>query len=670
MNTINLPFIIYHLPLLIIILLLSSCSTGSQKDLDLQLQQARILSRQGDVYGAIESYKKALGLDPASAKIHVEIAKLERRIGQIDLAIKHLEKAIQLEPGLLDAKIDLGYCYLVSHRYENARTMAKKVLESDPNNILAKILLNDKDALMGDYKKALRRIDSLSRAAPSDFMLLLRKGDLNLLMGKTAEAEKAYRRALQIAPGSEAVLLSWANFCGITGDLKGQETAFKKLLAMDPENLIYFSMLGDFYLEHDQQDKAIALYKKALELPYAKKNFLFLGRAAEVFLYTGHLQLARDIIARLRSLNSKDVAVPYLAGHLALQQGHLEEAIGDFQQSIYYGGACDTVYFYLGVAKWLAGYELQAKSALQQAIKLNPFFVKAWLHLSALDLASGAEDEAEDALARAVYIKPDGIGVHRLYALMLLEKGSVKEFRRQLELLKGLGERPEILDAMELLYPGRSSDLCSRKKIQALDRFPMIERLCLGAPSPVKDVDPVLITARAIDTGKKKIHGPFPRKPETTAELYVTARLALISGELDRAQATLAALKKKAGNKPYVLRLEIAVQKAMGDNAGMIKCYRELLMTQPDDPDVMNNLAWLLSQQDDMESLKEAQSLAEKACDEDSTNPAFQDTLGWIYWKQGMKESAKQAWESAISLAPRNPTIKSHLALLGEAVQE
>ena len=62
--------------------------------------------------------------------------------------------------------------------------------------------------------------------------------------------------------------------------------------------------------------------------------------------------------------------------------------------------------------------------------------------------------------------------------------------------------------------------------------------------------------------------------------------------------------------------------------------------------------------------IKEAQSLAEKACAKNSEDPAFQDTRGWIYWKQGMKESAKQAWETAISLAPHNPTIKSHLALL------
>ena len=88
------------------------------------------------------------------------------------------------------------------------------------------------------------------------------------------------------------------------------------------------------------------------------------------------------------------------------------------------------------------------------------------------------------------------------------------------------------------------------------------------------------------------------------------------------------------------------------------------IRSHPDDPEVMNNLAWLLSQQDDMASLKEAQSLAEKACDRDSSNAAFQDTRGWIYWKQGMKECARQAWDIALSLAPNNSTIQSHHALL------
>ncbi len=287
----HLPFILHNsqlslrLPLIILLVfLLSSCSTGSQKELDLQLRQASLLSRQGDIYGAIESYKKALELDPASAKIHVEIARLERRIGQFDLAIKHLEKAVQLDPGLMDARIDLGYCYLVSHRYKDAKAMADVVLKSNPGNVQARLLLNDRDALRGDYEKALGQIEKLLHDSPKDFLLLIRKGDLNLLLGRKEEAKRSYRAALEIAPSSDVALLGWANFCGVIGDPDGRESALKELCDRRPENLLYISLLGDFYLEQGRKDEATALYVGALDLPHARQNFSFLARAAEVFL--------------------------------------------------------------------------------------------------------------------------------------------------------------------------------------------------------------------------------------------------------------------------------------------------------------------------------------------------------------------------------------------------
>jgi len=78
----------------------------------------------------------------------------------------------------------------------------------------------------------------------------------------------------------------------------------------------------------------------------------------------------------------------------------------------------------------------------------------------------------------------------------------------------------------------------------------------------------------------------------------------------------------------------------------------------------LNNLAWLLAQKDESSVLREAQVLAEKACDKKSSDPALQNTRGWIYWKHGMKESARQAWDLAVSLDPDNKFVQDHLELL------
>jgi tetratricopeptide (TPR) repeat protein len=76
----------------------------------------------------------------------------------------------------------------------------------------------------------------------------------------------------------------------------------------------------------------------------------------------------------------------------------------------------------------------------------------------------------------------------------------------------------------------------------------------------------------------------------------------------------------------------------------------------------VNNLASLLTdRKGDAQSLKRAQELASRF--ESSRQPAFLDTLGWVYSKSGEHDKAVALLEKAVKQAPTASVLQYHLGM-------
>ncbi|PXF57348.1 MAG: hypothetical protein C4B58_10155 [Deltaproteobacteria bacterium] len=641
------------------------CSPDKGETLERLVQEAEELVQHGQYRDALARYNRILKTSPDSPAIHYKAALMERRLGYSDLAVRHLEKAVALNPKYTEALLELGYCYLISKRYDKAEGMARVLLEADPKDVQARLLIGDTEALDGSYRKALAGIETLCIEYPDDPLLFLRKGDLNLVLGNRTQARAAYLKALDMAPELPVALMSWANYCGLEGDAAAQEKTLRRLSALNPENLLYTSFWGDFYFEHGRRDEGLRVYEEALNnTPEAKANPYFLARVIEVFLYTGKWDEAENIISELVRLDPRGIEAPYFRGHLALAQGRFADAVTAFRRAIHLGGPSDTIYFYLGLAQWLAGYVHQAQSSWQEALRLNPAFLQTLLHTAALEISLGEYVMADKTLERVFYLLPDYREAHELFALRLLAKKDKKAFESQCRILTHMGSPPERLSLLKALGHDVSEGFCSTESGATIPASPSQQRLYVTICGSDKYVDPLMDLAVAMDNNSSKLMGHGSEMKDTAEWLYLKVRLALDQGRIKDAERDLRKLKQHNNDDPSVLRLATAIAERRKDQDQQVAAYRTLLREAPEDPEILNNLAWLLAQKDDSSVLREAQILAEKACDKKSSDPALQDTRGWIYWKQGMNESARQAWELALSLAPDNPTIQSHRALL------
>jgi tetratricopeptide (TPR) repeat protein len=91
------------------------------------------------------------------------------------------------------------------------------------------------------------------------------------------------------------------------------------------------------------------------------------------------------------------------------------------------------------------------------------------------------------------------------------------------------------------------------------------------------------------------------------------------------------------------------------------KHYRAALDDNPDFASAANNLAYNLADQDKdiNEALKFAQLAKEKLPDD----PNVMDTLGWVYYKKGLYDSAIGEFTECLEKMPDNPTAIYHLGM-------
>jgi tetratricopeptide (TPR) repeat protein len=151
------------------------------------------------------------------------------------------------------------------------------------------------------------------------------------------------------------------------------------------------------------------------------------------------------------------------------------------------------------------------------------------------------------------------------------------------------------------------------------------------------------------------------KNPNLLAPYYALAGIYLRDQKADQAieqfKQLIAVNPKQAG--PHMMIAVIYDSQKKLDLSE--KHYRACLEADPTFAPAANNLAYILAEGDrDLnEALKYAQA-AKAALPEDAS---VADTLGWVYYKKGLYDSAIAEFKASLAKAPENPTMMYHLGL-------
>ena len=144
------------------------------------------------------------------------------------------------------------------------------------------------------------------------------------------------------------------------------------------------------------------------------------------------------------------------------------------------------------------------------------------------------------------------------------------------------------------------------------------------------------------------------------------AAISLSDRDYDAAGARLLKLREMSSNADDATRIQIEKMQAMvmlqtGDNQAAAAAYRRLLEVEPNNLEVLNNLAYILA--NDLGDPQSAIPLAERARGLAPGNAEILDTLGWTYYQANRMDDARRVLEESVQ-ARALPANTYHLGRL------
>ena len=126
------------------------------------------------------------------------------------------------------------------------------------------------------------------------------------------------------------------------------------------------------------------------------------------------------------------------------------------------------------------------------------------------------------------------------------------------------------------------------------------------------------------------------------------------------AEADALAAKWVRENRTDVVVLNYLANRAMRERnyKEATRLYKEILPAQPENPMLLNNLAWAAAESKDPDAI----GYAEKAYALAPQSAAVIDTYGWLLLQKGEAKRAVELLTTAVSQEPKNPEMRLHLA--------
>jgi len=221
---------------------------------------------QGDLDAATTSYNKVLKIEPEYIEAYLNIAKLLKDKGDLEGAILNYKQALKIKPDNAEVSYNMGNTLRDKGDPDAAIESYKKALKIKPDyaeahNNMGSALRDkgDPDAAIESYKKALKIKPDYAEAYSNMGTALKDKGDPDA-------AIESYKKALKIQPDFAEAYNNMGTALKDKGDPDAAIESFKKALKIQPDYAEAHNNMGTALKDKGDPDAAIESYKKALKI--------------------------------------------------------------------------------------------------------------------------------------------------------------------------------------------------------------------------------------------------------------------------------------------------------------------------------------------------------------------------------------------------------------------
>lgn len=556
----------------------------------------------GDTEAALRELRAAQKLDPASARIRMEIARLLRDSGRITEAIPEAREAARLgadDPEILVVLAQtLQFAALSGSEgdknlEEAAATYEKVVatLRADGGSLLALAQIYTQ---LQKPVEAARTWEKYVAVDPGSFDAHMQLGTLLLQAGETDRAAAALKQALELEPSSVRALQSLGDVYARAQQTDQAVLHFRKALEVEPENMRLRLALGEVLLRAKRYEESLAEAQAVFGLDPNNRYALDLrGRALRDMR---RLDEAGKVADRLIELDQNDLKSRYLDMTIA-------EARRDFAAAAQKAEAV--------LARHKTGEDPDEASANDRIFLVHLGFAHQQL---------GRIQDAAQAFGRAMAAGEADPDVAGYYIEALL---ATKDAPRAVEEARAIRKRFPLDTGLALMEARALRDLGRSEEALALVRE---------------------VRSKAQDN------------PEALGEIADYFRR---GRQFVEAEAALAEARAKNPRSTTILFQLGAVLERQKRHDEAEAVFREALRIQPDSAPVMNYLGYMNA--DRNVRVPEALGLLEKSVAADPGNGAYLDSLAWAQFRMGRLDDAERNVRQALAQQARSAVILDHL---------
>lgn len=190
--------------------------------------------------------------------------------------------------------------------------------------------------------------------------------------------------------------------CKASGNYKQAIEFFYKALTLDNESSEIMSEIAGLYFKINNTDRAIEYYEQALLSDPFNSNIKF--NLALVYKYIGNMDKAINL---LESIYSKNPKLEYFIDlvHSLYLEGRFEEAIANYNKSVYKDAQSDVLHYYIGLSNFSVGNQNLAEELYRKSLHYNSNNQDVKFSLAELLFEKKEYEEAERLLLSVLEIK-------------------------------------------------------------------------------------------------------------------------------------------------------------------------------------------------------------------------------------------------------------------------
>jgi len=615
--------------------------------------RGRLLFDEGKYSQALEELNQVLGALPEHTAALYLAATANLQQGNLATAERQLVKLVTEQPNNLPARLQLASVYLQRNDASATEHVAREILQLDNENVAAMRLLALALVAQGEYVESEQLYQQLATLQPDSVEDRTGLGATQLLLGNTEAGTKELEKALAMDPNNtqlrerligayiasdkidlarEAVSgyqaeseddtrpqIFAARFALQTGDRDQAREIFESVLAKEPGNINANGGLAIMALGERDIDAARERFGAILEThPNNLQTLMNLATLEEQ---------AGNTNAMLTALNQAMAADPQalsprlaLARYEILQENPRQaEALLDSVREQHRNSF--DLHQLLSNAYSASNQTTQAVSSGRQMLRLRPKDPASLAYVARLEQIDGQLGQAREHAERALELAPDNVDMRKLVIETLLAQNMPNRAAAELQKLPAA--------------------------VRAAPGVAMVEgQLAMLQERPA---DAELLFQKAFDT-------------EPSGRLAVFLNTA--KWRQDKRTEAISSLETWLAehSDDHAVRNELAAwQLAVGNEDRAKEHYNALLEVAPDNPLVLNNLAWLNRETSPEVALEYAQKAHELAPE----SVLIMDTYAMVQRSLGNTKEALTLSNLAVSTDNKlSPELQFNRALI------